>query len=120
MLSGEAFFCCRDHGLGDLSFLPFRHPHPRQVVLDLVAVKILTDLFCSAKLNPIKQIFSGFDIAKAQKDRQLIEILMESELKLKQHNSTLLGLQKLLISLRLSVNCTDDLGKFLLATSQRI
>lgn len=29
------------------------------------AVKILTDLFCSAKLNPIKEIFSGFDIAKA-------------------------------------------------------
>lgn len=49
------------------------------------AVKILTDMFCSAKLNPIREIFSGFDLAKAQKDRTLIEILMESELKLKQH-----------------------------------
>lgn len=49
------------------------------------AVKILTDLFCSAKLNPIREIFSGFELAKAQKDRVLIEILMESELKLKQH-----------------------------------
>lgn len=27
---------------------------------NLDAVKILTDLFCSAKLNPIKEIFSGF------------------------------------------------------------
>lgn len=49
------------------------------------AVKILTDLFCSAKLNPIREIFSGFELAKAQKDRVLIEILMESELKIKQH-----------------------------------
>lgn len=29
------------------------------------AVKILTDMFCSAKLNPIREIFSGFDLAKA-------------------------------------------------------
>jgi len=49
------------------------------------AVKILTDLYCSSKLNPINEILSAFEIAKAQKDRNLIEILMESELKLKQH-----------------------------------
>jgi len=50
---------------------------------NLDAVKILTDLYCSCKLNPIRELFSGFDLAKAQKDRSLIEILMESELKLK-------------------------------------
>jgi ankyrin repeat protein len=28
------------------------------------ALKVLTDLFCSAKLNPISDILSAFDIAK--------------------------------------------------------
>lgn len=47
------------------------------------AVKVLTDLHCSSKLNPLPEILSAFELAKIQKDRELIEILMESELKLK-------------------------------------
>jgi ankyrin repeat protein len=47
------------------------------------AVKVLTDLHCSSKLNPLPEILSAFELAKVQKDRELIEILMESELKLK-------------------------------------
>ena len=48
-------------------------------------VKILTDLHCSAKLNPLPTIMSGFELAKVLKDRKLVEILMESVQKLKQH-----------------------------------
>ena len=49
------------------------------------AVKILTDLHCSAKLTPLPNILSGFELAKALKDRKLVELLMESVQKLKQH-----------------------------------
>lgn len=42
------------------------------------AVKILTDLHCSAKLTPLPSIISGFELAKALKDRKLVELLMES------------------------------------------
>ena len=36
---------------------------------NLDAVKVLTDLYCSVKLNPLAEILSGFEIAKAKKDR---------------------------------------------------
>jgi len=42
------------------------------------AVKILTDLYCSAKLNPFPQVLSAFEIAKTMKDRKIVEILMNA------------------------------------------
>ena len=42
------------------------------------AVKILTDLYCSPKLNPFPQVLSAFEIAKTIKDRKIVEILMNS------------------------------------------
>ena len=47
------------------------------------AVKILTDLYCSAKLNPFPQVLSAIDIAKTMKDRKIVEILMNSVQKVK-------------------------------------
>ena len=49
------------------------------------AVKILTDLYCSAKLNPFPQVLSAFEIAKTMKDRKIVEILMNAAQKVKQH-----------------------------------
>ena len=49
------------------------------------AVKILTDLYCSAKLNPFPQVLSAFEIAKTIKDRKIVEILMNSVQKVKQN-----------------------------------
>lgn len=49
------------------------------------AVKILTDLYCSAKLHPFPQVLSAIEIAKAMKDRKIVEVLMNSVQKLKQH-----------------------------------
>ena len=49
------------------------------------AVKILTDLYCSAKLNPFPQVLSAIEIAKTMKDRKIVEVLMNSVQKVKQH-----------------------------------
>ena len=49
------------------------------------AVKILTDLYCSAKLHPFPQVLSAFEIAKTIKDRKIVEILMNAVQKVKQH-----------------------------------
>ena len=49
------------------------------------AVKILTDLYCSAKLNPFPQVLSPLEMAKTIKDRKIVEILMNSMQKVKQH-----------------------------------
>ena len=46
--------------------------------LPIDAVKILTDLYCSAKLNPFPQVLSALEIAKTIKDRKIVEILMQS------------------------------------------
>lgn len=48
-------------------------------------VKILTDLYCSAKLNPFPQVLSAMDIAKTMKDRKIVEVLMNSLQKVKQN-----------------------------------
>ena len=47
------------------------------------AVKILTDLYCSAKLNPFPQVLSPLEMAKTMKDRKIVEILMNSMQKVK-------------------------------------
>lgn len=49
------------------------------------AVKILTDLYCSAKLNPFPQVLSPLEMAKTIKDRKIVEVLMNSMQKVKQH-----------------------------------
>ena len=47
------------------------------------AVKVLTDLYCSAKLGPFPQLLSALDIAKTTKDRKVVEVLMNSMQKIK-------------------------------------
>ena len=42
------------------------------------AIKILTDLYCSAKLNPFPQVLSAFEIAKTMKDRKILEVIMNT------------------------------------------
>jgi len=49
------------------------------------AVKVLTDLYCSAKLNPMPHLASAFELACAIKDRSILDVLMNGAQKFKHH-----------------------------------
>jgi len=52
---------------------------------NLDAVIVLTDAYCSAKLNANQQLPSPFELACALKNRPILEVLMNSVLKLKEY-----------------------------------
>jgi len=54
-------------------------------LMNLDAVKVLTDVYCSAKLNPLPHLASAFELACAIKDRSILDVLMSGVQKLKQH-----------------------------------
>lgn len=84
------------------------------------AVRILTDAFCSSKLNSIQHLPSAFELACAIKNRQILEIIMSSALKLKQyflelHKDVILKTLESLpdFSVDLHFECTSNFIPFL-------
>jgi|LauGreDrversion4_2_1035121.scaffolds.fasta_scaffold51150_3 hypothetical protein len=43
---------------------------------NLDAIKVLTDLNCSAKLSPMPNLASAFELACAMGDRNILDVLM--------------------------------------------